>query len=51
MVKMPFIFLFLAKNLSNINWSKEGEKFKNLILEKMDQSVSGIKENVINDFF
>ena len=47
-----YVLVPVPNNLSNINWSKEGEKFKNLILEKMDQSVlPGIKENVINDFY
>ena len=36
----------------NIDWAKQGDKFKNLILERMDKSIlPGIKENVINDFY
>ncbi len=47
-----YVLVPVPNNLSNINWSNEGEKFKNLILEKMDSSVlPGIKENVINDFY
>ena len=47
-----YVLVPVPNNLSNINWSKEGEKFKNLILEKMDQSVlPGIKDNVISDFY
>ena len=47
-----YVLVPVPNNLSNINWSKEGEKFKNLILEKMDQSVlPGIKDNVICDFY
>ena len=39
-------------NLSNIDWSTEGEKFKDLVINKMDESVlPGIKNNVINDFY
>ena len=42
----------LPNNLSNIKWSEEGEKFKNLILDKMDKSVlPGIKQNVVSDFY
>ena len=38
--------------MSKINWVKEGEKFKNLVLDKMDQTVlPGIKENVLSDFY
>tara|TARA_Y100000817_G_C16849940_1_gene541633 strand:- start:861 stop:2330 length:1470 start_codon:yes stop_codon:yes gene_type:complete len=47
-----YVLVPVPNNLSNINWSTEGEKFKNLILEKMDKSVlPGIKENVVSDFF
>jgi len=47
-----YVLVPVPNNLSKIDWSKEGEKFKNLILEKMDQSVlPGIKENVISDFY
>ena len=34
-----YVLVPVPNNLSNINWSEEGEKFKNLILEKMDKSV------------
>ena len=47
-----YVLVPVPNNLSNINWSNEGEKFKNLILEKMNTSVlPGIKENVVNDFY
>jgi len=47
-----YVLVPVPNNLSNINWSSEGEKFKNLILEKMDKSVlPGIKENIIDDFY
>ncbi len=47
-----YVLVPVPNNLSNINWSIEGEKFKNLILEKMDNSVlPGIKENVVSDFY
>ena len=47
-----YVLVPVPNNLSNINWASEGEKFKNLILEKMDKSVlPGIKENVISDFY
>ena len=47
-----YVLVPVPNNLSNINWSKEGEKFKNLILDKMNKSVlPGIKENVVNDFY
>tara|TARA_A100001015_G_scaffold97702_1_gene108482 strand:+ start:34 stop:1500 length:1467 start_codon:yes stop_codon:yes gene_type:complete len=47
-----YVLVPVPNNLSNINWSKEAEKFKNLILEKMDNSVlPGIKKNVVSDFY
>ena len=47
-----YVLVPVPNNLSNINWSKEGESFKNLVLNKMDKSVlPGIKENVVSDFY
>tara|TARA_Y100001958_G_C21126145_1_gene468829 strand:- start:83 stop:994 length:912 start_codon:yes stop_codon:yes gene_type:complete len=47
-----YVLVPVPNNLSNINWTIEGEKFKNLILDKMDKSVlPGIKENVVSDFY
>ena len=47
-----YVLVPVPNNLSNINWSNEGEKFKDLVLEKMDKSVlPGIKENILNDFY
>ena len=47
-----YVLVPVPNNLSGINWDEQGEKFKNLILDKMDKSVlPGIKENVVSDFF
>ena len=47
-----YVLVPVPNNLSGINWSKEGEKFKELVLTKMDQTVlPGIKENVVSDFY
>ena len=47
-----YVLVPVPNNLSNINWSNEGERFKNLILDKMDKSVlPDIKKNVVNDFY
>ena len=47
-----YVLVPVPNNLSKINWNEQGEKFKNLILEKMDKSVlPGIKENVVSDFY
>ncbi|MBL6857946.1 MAG: phytoene desaturase [Pelagibacteraceae bacterium] len=47
-----YVLVPVPNNLSGINWSKEGERFKNLVLTKMDQTtLPGIKENVVSDFY
>jgi phytoene desaturase len=47
-----YVLVPVPNNLSKINWADEGDKFKNLILEKMDKSIlPGIKENVVSDFY
>ena len=47
-----YVLVPVPNNLSGINWSKEGEKFKELVLTKMDQTVlPGIKECVVSDFY
>jgi len=47
-----YVLVPVPNNLSKINWINEGEKFKNLILDKMDKTVlPGIKENVVSDFY
>ena len=47
-----YVLVPVPNNLSKINWSNEGEKFKNLVLDKMHKSVlPGIKENVVSDFY
>ena len=33
-----YVLVPVPNNLSNIDWAKEGEKFKNLILDKMDSN-------------
>ena len=47
-----YVLVPVPNNLSKINWIEEGDKFKNLILDKMDKTVlPGIKKNVVNDFY
>ena len=47
-----YVLVPVPNNLSGIDWSKEGEKFKDLVLTKMDETVlPGIKENVVSDFY
>jgi len=47
-----YVLVPVPNNLSGINWSEEGERFKELVLAKMDQTVlPGIKESVVSDFY
>ena len=47
-----YVLVPVPNNLSAINWANEGDRFKDLILDKMDKSVlPGIKENVVSDFY
>jgi phytoene desaturase len=47
-----YVLVPVPNNLSGIDWSTEGERFKELVLTKMDQTVlPGIKESVVSDFY
>jgi len=47
-----YVLVPVPNNLSKINWANEGDKFRNLVLDKMDKSVlPGIKKNVVSDFY
>jgi phytoene desaturase len=47
-----YVLVPVPNNQSNLNWVEEGDKFKNLVLDKMDKTVlPGIKENVVSDFY
>ena len=47
-----YVLVPVPNNLSKINWIKQGDKFKELVLNKMDKTVlPGIKENVVSDFY
>ena len=47
-----YVLVPVPNNLSKINWIDEGDKFRDLVLDKMDKTVlPGIKENVVSDFY
>ena len=47
-----YVLVPVPNNLSKVNWIEEGDKFKNLVLDKMNKTVlPGIKENVVSDFY
>ena len=47
-----YVLVPVPNNLSKVNWIKEGDKFRDLVLDKMNKTVlPGIKENVVSDFY
>ena len=42
----------MPNNQSKINWKDEGDKMKNLVIEKMqDHLLPDLKENIVEDFY
>jgi phytoene desaturase len=47
-----YVLVPVPNNQSNINWSREGEKFKDLVIEKMEQTLlPNLRENIVEDFY
>ena len=47
-----YVLVPVPNNQSNIDWSREGEKFKDLVIEKMDQTLlPNLRENIVEDFY
>ncbi len=47
-----YVLVPVPNNLSKVNWIEEGDKFKELVLDKMDKTVlPDIKKNVVSDFY
>ena len=47
-----YVLVPVPNNQSGIDWNTEGEKMKNLIIEKMENDLMpGLKENIIEDFY
>ena len=47
-----YVLVPVPNNQSNINWSIEGEKMKNLIIDKMEKDLMpGLKKNIVEDFY
>jgi len=47
-----YVLVPVPNNLSKINWVKEGDRFRDLVIEKMAKTLlPGLKENIINDFY
>jgi len=47
-----YVLVPVPNNQSKINWSNEGEKMKNLVIEKMQNHLlPELKENIVEDFY
>ncbi len=47
-----YVLVPVPNNQSNINWSIEGDKFKNLVIDKLEKTLlPNLKENIIEDFY
>ena len=47
-----YVLVPVPNNQSNIDWSKEGDKFKDLVITKMEQTLlPNLRENIVEDFY
>ena len=47
-----YVLVPVPNNQSGIDWSTEGEKLKNLVLNKMEQSLlPNLRKNIVEDFY
>jgi len=47
-----YVLVPVPNNQSNIDWSKEGEKMKNLVIDKMEQDLMpDLRKNIVEDFY
>ena len=47
-----YVLVPVPNNQSKIDWNTEGEKMKNLVIDKMEKDLlPGLKENIVEDFY
>ena len=47
-----YVLVPVPNNQSNIDWLAEGDKFKDLVIEKMEQTLlPNLRENIVEDFY
>jgi phytoene desaturase len=47
-----YVLVPVPNNQSNIDWAREGDKFKDLVIEKMEKTLlPNVRENIIEDFY
>jgi len=47
-----YVLVPVPNNLSGIDWSKEGDRFRDLVIDNMEKTtLPGLRENIVNDFY
>ena len=47
-----YVLVPVPNNQSNIDWAKEGDKFKDLVIKNMEQTLlPNLRENIVEDFY
>ena len=47
-----YVLVPVPNNQSNIDWTNEGDKLKNLVIDKMEQTLlPNLRENIVEDFY
>jgi len=47
-----YVLVPVPNNQSTIDWSREGDKFKDLVIEKMEKTLlPNLRENIVEDFY
>ncbi len=47
-----YVLVPVPNNQSNINWNIEGDKMKNLVIDKMEKALlPNLRENIVEDFY
>ena len=47
-----YVLVPVPNNQSNIDWPREGDKFKDLVIDKMEETLlPNLRENIVEDFY
>ena len=46
-----YVLVPVPNNQSGINWGEKGEVLKNLVIEKMEDLMPNLRENIVEDFY
>ena len=47
-----YVLVPVPNNLSGINWSKQGDNFKDLVIDKMEETcLPNLRKNIVSDFY